>query len=408
VSQARIIRGNFNPSSGAFNPAFGGPYVLSSRVGFEPLGGRFVPSPGGPFALTVPQVFNPNTGRFAPSPIGNFVLQTRGNFIPNTGSFTRTAMGTFNPITGGFVPGNNGAFTLSTRGVFVPSNGTFVPSPVGNFVLTSRQAFDPRTGGFVASPNGNFTTMTRGSFIPASRFANAAGLPRIPVDPLSPLNTTGLPAISPFFSAFNNPATAGFNPAFAAFNPYYSATAPFAPFAAASSYLPNPYLPGGNYGSSYGSSYGPPNAYQNPQAYAANYNSAPAYSNAPAYNPAPPQAAKQQSPLDAFGIPSENGGIAWPLAFRLMSPVQRRDLREPAETQLAAAATQAAAGQANPNIVDEARLSVARLRQWLRSRRTDLAEGTYSDAARFLQRADDALDSMTAPGARPMSPYASK
>jgi ribosomal protein L29 len=214
--------------------------------------------------------------------------------------------------------------------------------------------------------------MTRGTFIPASNFANAAGIPSVPVNPFSPFNTTGVPAISPFFS-LNNPAFTGMNP--------YFASAPFAPFAATNPYMTNPYIGGGNYGSSYGN-YGPPGAYQNPQASVSNYNNAPASSNVPAYSPA-------QQPQ------SDNGGIAWPLAFRLMSPEKRRELREPAETQLAAAVAQAAAGQVNPQLVDEARLSVARLRQWLRSRRADLAEGTYADAVRFLQRADDALDGMT-------------
>ena len=79
-----------------------------------------------------------------------------------------------------------------------------------------------------------------------------------------------------------------------------------------------------------------------------------------------------------------------------MSPEQRRNMLQSAESSITAALTQGAAGKANPKIADEARVSIARLRQWLRERRLDLAEGTYNDANRFLQKLDDAIDSVKA------------
>jgi hypothetical protein len=79
-----------------------------------------------------------------------------------------------------------------------------------------------------------------------------------------------------------------------------------------------------------------------------------------------------------------------------MSPDQKRSLLEPAESSLTAALMQGAAGNANPGIAGEARLDIARLRQWLNARRSDLAEGTYTAANRFLQKLDNALDAIKA------------
>ena len=390
ASQAQVVRGNFNASTGAFAPAFGGPYALISSGGFEPMRGTFTPSPGGPFVLATREAFNPKTGAFKPSPIGNFVFQTRGTLTPSVGAYNHSASGNFNPATGAFVPAANGVSTLapfSSHGVFVSSNGSFVPTPMGNFVLTTRQAFDAKTGGFVPSATGTFTSSTRGEFVPSSRFAAAAGIPSVPVNPFGPLNTGITPIDSYYAALMNNPAWFGINPSAAfttpspanaaAANPYSnSAYGSYPPYGASAPYASNPYVaPYGNAPSA--ANYGGGGANAAPATYA-------------------PQgaSAKQLTPLDAFGIPSENGGVAWPLAFRLMSPDQKRELLDGTETQLAAVAAQAVAGQANSRIVDEVRVNVAKLRQWLRVRQLDLAEGTHADARRFLQRIDDALDTM--------------
>jgi len=413
----RATPGSFNPNTGAFNPNQTGPFVLSRRGGFEPIPGTFAPNPTGNFVLSAREAFNPSTGNFFPSTTGNIVLRERGNFLPaNNNTFVQSANGSINLSNGAFVPNANGGVTLSTRGLFVPANGTFIASPMGNFVLTTRQNFDPNTGTFVQSPTGAFASMTRGTFVPTSgtlpsgvpaislalnngtisRFNNNTnGINGInPINPLNPLNQMAF-TMSPFFNAFRNGVAVGS----ALTNPY---------FPTAVSGYPNPYAYPGN-GSAYGTgsstaAYG--GGYVAP-AYGAGYGNGGYYSPVnngaqqaqptaiPAYNGTATQG-RQPSVLGAFGVPSEDNMVNWPLAFRLMSPEQRRTFLEPLEGNLQAAATQAAAGTANPSILRQARLSVDDLRDWLRSRRTEMAEGTYRDGEAFLRKLDTALQSMRA------------
>jgi hypothetical protein len=366
TAQARNVRGNFN--NGVFTPSPFGPFALSSRGVFEPVQGSFTRAVGGPFVLSTRGFVNPQTGNFVPSTAGGIVLRERGILNPTIGDFTQSARGSFNPFTGAFQPNANGNFALRTPGLFVPSRGTFVPSAVGNFVLTSRGSINPLTGQVVPSQNGNFEFTTRGTFVPSNRFANAAGIPSAPLTSLG-INT-GTPTVSPFFWGLMGNANA------MAFNPYMPVSYPSAiPYAGAG-------YGNGGYGGGYGNSYYPSGGYgqQAPQ------------NNIVAAPPAAPVAAPQQpTALDAFGLPTEKGALAWPLAFKLMPPEERRALLQPAESSVNAALNQAAAGKVAPAILEEARSNVGRLRSWLRERRLDLAEGTYEDASRFLRKIEDVL-----------------
>jgi ribosomal protein L29 len=392
AGQARFVRGNFNTATGAFTPAPFGAVLLSSRANFEPVRGTFQPAIGGPFLLTERGSVNPKTGNFIANPAGRIVLRERGNLTPSVGSgFSQFATGSFNPFTGAFSPNGNGNFTISSNnGVFVPSNGFFVPSANGNFLITGRGSINPLTGQFFPSQNGNFAIEQRGNFVPTSSFAAASGIPGTALNGFnfaSPFN-----AFSPFnsFSPFGNWSL---SPGFAALNPYLPTG--FNSYPMSYGY-PSAYgYGGGGYGGGYGGyggGYG---------GYGGGYGASSGQNYAQQQQPqlasyTPPQQTQQPGPLDAFGIPTENGAIAWPLAFRLMSPEQRQGLLTPVEKSLTAALTQGAAGQANPGIANEARLGVARLRHWLRERRADLAEGTYNDADRFLRKLDSALDAIKA------------
>jgi hypothetical protein len=90
--------------------------------------------------------------------------------------------------------------------------------------------------------------------------------------------------------------------------------------------------------------------------------------------------------LKASGVPNHHGQVAWPLAFRLLrADGQTRQL----EGQLELAAEQVIAGGANPQLLDEIRLSVEELRQLLladKERRFSLPLAVYEDAEDFLQK----------------------
>jgi hypothetical protein len=404
----RATPGTFNPSTGAFMPSANSPFALARRGGFQPVNGTFTPSATGDFVLKVRESFNPNTGSFTPSTTGNFVARERGTFTPTTGSFAQSATGSVNLATGAFAPSATGAFTLASRGDFVPSKGTFVPSPMGNFVLTTKEAFDPKTGKLVPSATGTFMFQLRGDFVPSTSTAHATGsagtfrptrsfLDNALLNNMFLANSRGFS--SPFSNPFSNPNFASpFNP-FGMPNAFQSGL--FNPYAAG--YMPPAYSYGGNasaapyssggyggyasggYG---GSSYGASNAYMNPNAQG--YGSAQPFSGIPAYSPSGSQS-KQQSVLGAFGIPNEDGAVKWPLAFRLMSPDQKRDLLDPLESQLQVVTTQAASDKASPTVLRQAAQNVGNLYKWLRPRRPDLAEGTYREANGFLAKLDEAL-----------------
>ena len=171
-------------------------------------------------------------------------------------------------------------------------------------------------------------------------------------------------------------------------------------------YYSQPYS-SGSYGGGYGysspysyGSYGYSDPYSSgsyassPASSSASYAGATAAGSTPAY--APKEApAKKANNLAAFGIPSEDGKVLWPLALRLMAPEQKRTLLDDLDSLLQAATTQAAAGnKANPVIVKEALRSVDTLQQWLRKNRDTMAEGTYNEGTAFLRKLDRTLDAM--------------
>jgi hypothetical protein len=145
----------------------------------------------------------------------------------------------------------------------------------------------------------------------------------------------------------------------------------------------------GSYGGSYG---GAPASYGS-----SNYGGA-----VPAYNPytdlAPAAPADNKAnavpTLTAYAVPNEGGRVTWPLAFRLTNPDQKKEMLDKLEAQLQIVATQAAAGQANPRLLDQAAQSVEKMHQWLRARRDQMADGTFRDGEAFLRKLETALKAM--------------
>jgi hypothetical protein len=406
----RTAPGFFNRATGAFAPSPIGNSALSTRFGFQPVQGKFTPSPSGDFVLRQRASFDPVTKTFTPSPTGAFISRERGAFTPATGSFVTSTSGAFNLASGAFLPGK-GAFTLSTNSAFVPTRGTFVPSLTGNFVLSAREAFRPATGTFVTSANGPFTFQVRGDFVPTTKAAAALGMPLTVSGGTGLLNTPLSNAAAQLASLYNtSPANAllalqqGLSPspmynpylaaAYGSFgNPYVNPYAYSNPYQsgygapATNSYgYANPYTPSSNgYGASYGSSQGYGASYGSSQN---NQPNIPAYTSPGAVQPT------QEPLLAALGVPNTDGSVQWPLALRVMPPQKKKELLDPLEAQLQIIAQQSAAGKANPTTVREARDSVDRLFGYLRSHRLDIAEGSFKEARRFLERIDASLDSM--------------
>jgi hypothetical protein len=394
----RATIGSFNPSTGAFMPGGSGNYFLAGRRPFQPVTGTFLPSTSGSFVVGTRQTYNPFTGTFVPSPTGNLVVNSRGDFVPTTGSFARTAQGTVNPRTGAFTPGTDGAYSISSRGLFVPTSGTFVPMPGGNFVLTAKQTFDPNTGSFVPSPTGQFHSRLQGAFLPGTVITNPANRNFNPS--ISVTTAPGNPIVTNPYIAWAQQLAAGYRAEGAAYNaatvwsvyandPNRQLNSPWWPPPYYNPWYPIPYNQG-YYGSAPysmpysngygGSGYGSPNGAPQQQA--------------PVNIPVQQAQPMQPSPLAAFGIPSEDGAVKWPLAFRLMPPNQKRDLLDPLQSQLQIVTAQAAAGRANQALVKEARHKVESLHQWLRTRRLDMAEGTFNDGDAFIRQIDVALQAM--------------
>jgi hypothetical protein len=199
------------------------------------------------------------------------------------------------------------------------------------------------------------------------------------------------------------PATFGANVASANFAAFTYAHSPYSynPFGYANPFgYVNPFGYGAynpysspNYGQSYGSPYSYGSGYGSGLTYASSGYGAPA---APAAQPVPVVAEpKAVAAVSGFGIPTnDDGTIAWPFAFRLMSPEAKRELIDPLAGQLEKIANQASRGRANPNMVRESQQGVDRLYQWLRTHRLDMAEGAVRDANAFLGRVDAALRAM--------------
>lgn len=160
---------------------------------------------------------------------------------------------------------------------------------------------------------------------------------------------------------------------------------------------PYTYNPYANYSAPYASGTYSASAYDmsNPYASAMAFgNTAPVSNgNAPSA-PIAPQIKQAPSPMAAFGIPNENGEVKWPQAFRLLLPEKQRDTVQKIDAQLQFASTQAIVGKANPLLLKETAKEIGQLRQWLRERQLNLADGTYREATAFLGKLDEALEAM--------------
>jgi hypothetical protein len=93
-----------------------------------------------------------------------------------------------------------------------------------------------------------------------------------------------------------------------------------------------------------------------------------------------------------FGLPAKNGRVEWPLGLRILAPAEEtKALREQLEVVLYFVATQAAEGQVNRAFIDFGLQAVRDLRQRLKPRQGAMAAFTYTEASRFLDRAEGGL-----------------
>jgi hypothetical protein len=146
-----------------------------------------------------------------------------------------------------------------------------------------------------------------------------------------------------------------------------------------SPYMMGPYMSGNSsmYGNSYGSSP------MNSGAQGARGNGAPETDQAAPIAPA-----------TLFGLPAEHGRVQWPLGLRLLPANEAQPLRDQLELSLYFVATQAAEGQVNRAFIDSGLEAVRDVRQLLRPRQWAMADTTYTEATRFLERAERGLTKM--------------
>src|SRR5205814_4333370 len=99
--------------------------------------------------------------------------------------------------------------------------------------------------------------------------------------------------------------------------------------------------------------------------------------------------AQARSPAALLGVPVEKGHIRWPLGLRVLPPAdETKTLREQLDALLPTVASQAALGQASPALVEQGLDAIHALRKLLRPREGTMAEVTYTDAMRFLDRVE--------------------
>jgi hypothetical protein len=92
-----------------------------------------------------------------------------------------------------------------------------------------------------------------------------------------------------------------------------------------------------------------------------------------------------------FGLPADNGRVQWPLGLRILPTDETKPLREQLELVLYVVATQAAEGKVNRVFIDFGLQAVRDLRQLLRPRASTMHAVTYTEAVRFLDRAERGL-----------------
>ena len=101
------------------------------------------------------------------------------------------------------------------------------------------------------------------------------------------------------------------------------------------------------------------------------------------------------APATLFGLPAEQGRVQWPLGLRILPPDnETKALRDQLELVLYFVATQAAEGKVNPAFIGAGLQAVQDLRGLLRPRRWRMASFTYTEAIRFLDRAERGLTRM--------------
>jgi hypothetical protein len=94
-----------------------------------------------------------------------------------------------------------------------------------------------------------------------------------------------------------------------------------------------------------------------------------------------------------FGLPAKNGRVQWPLGLRLLAPGdETKALHEQLELALYFVATQAADGKVNHVFIDFGLRAVRDLRRRLKLRQLSMADATYAEAVRFLDRAERGLN----------------
>jgi hypothetical protein len=102
----------------------------------------------------------------------------------------------------------------------------------------------------------------------------------------------------------------------------------------------------------------------------------------------------QTAPIAAatlFGLPAENGRLQWPLGLRILPTDETKALCEQLELVLYLVATQAAEGRVNRVLIDLGLQAMCDLRQLLRLRESTMYPVTYTEAMRFLDRAERGL-----------------
>ena len=108
--------------------------------------------------------------------------------------------------------------------------------------------------------------------------------------------------------------------------------------------------------------------------------------------PKPPLTAEEKDVralMAASGVPTDEGQPVWPVALRALPGQEAEALRGQIDALLQAAATQAARGRPNPDIVQELAQATDRLRKLLlqhREERGGFAQTSYEDAGRFLDK----------------------
>jgi hypothetical protein len=113
----------------------------------------------------------------------------------------------------------------------------------------------------------------------------------------------------------------------------------------------------------------------------------------------------QPAPIAAptlFGLPAENGRVQWPLGLRILPTDEAKPLREQLELVLYFVATQAAEGRVNRAFIDFGLEAVRDLRQLLKTRESTMSALRYTEAMRFLDRAERGFNKLrmieTGPG----------